>query len=615
MAGTNASVLFVSNAKSQIISLGVDQISINSFLQNENQREYGITIVDNLEDSPTNLKKISEKINSTQKFPNVIYLFKKTKAQDLEFVNSIYTHSVINEKDIAKQLESEVKDLLLSLREKIQNRESEKLLEEQSLKLAQLQLSLKNNLSKIDSNLPKTLARQKKTNERLETLHKLLLNLHHAQSISELESIIQKEIQGIISTEAVKISFQQQTSLPEQNPPKNIYICELDHGFYKMGYILYIKKSGVEFLAEEKKFIHELNEAISLSINRLIIFEKKLSLKEQWETAFKAFRDVIAVIDSDYNIIQSNKVQNHKVKSNKCYKLLFGANSPCEGCALGKDFNLKQKNEVFAVNSQALHFNRHQSYIHVYRNITQQLGLERQLVESAKMAELGTIGSSIAHEINNPLGGMINFLQLIKMDISSDKPYYADIIEMEKAAIRCKNIVKNLLGFSRESEPDTEKNINIIKCIEQAIQIIELKTRSVGIKITSKLPQKDFLVAGRHNYLTQSIKNILQNAQESIAEKRLRDKNFRGEIKITFSIIDKDALIEISDDGLGIEADHLDKVFAPLFTTKDDQNHSGLGLTLAQKIIHEHKGSISINTEKNLGTRVAIRIPQAFGET
>src|SRR5262249_2331094 len=117
-----------------------------------------------------------------------------------------------------------------------------------------------------------------------------------------------------------------------------------------------------------------------------------------------------------------------------------------------------------------------------YRDISEEQRIQRQILESSKMAEIGTIGSSIAHEINNPLGGMIAFLQILKGEIPKDAKHYADIVEMEQAAIRCKTIVENLLAFTRRSVSSEMQITRIGDLVKLVGNIMELQTRGLGIQ-------------------------------------------------------------------------------------------------------------------------------------
>jgi signal transduction histidine kinase len=223
----------------------------------------------------------------------------------------------------------------------------------------------------------------------------------------------------------------------------------------------------------------------------------------------------------------------------------------------------------------------------LFRNITEQQKLEKQMFESAKMAELGTVGSSIAHELNNPLGGVISFLQLIKMDCPEGDPIRADIIEMEKAGTRCKEIVENLLGFTRLPDSSYESDYNLIDVLAQALRIVELKSKSMGIQIKMESKEKEIWLEGHPGLMAQAFGHILQNSIESIAQKLLLNSRFLGEIKISIQKNDAELVVEIVDNGEG-----------------------GLirGTSLAKQIIEEYKGRLEISSQPKMGIRAIVAL-------
>jgi signal transduction histidine kinase len=235
--------------------------------------------------------------------------------------------------------------------------------------------------------------------------------------------------------------------------------------------------------------------------------------------------------------------------------------------------------------------------------------MERQIIHSAKMAELGTIGSSIAHEINNPLAGLLSFIQLIKMDLTGKEDFYEDIIEMESGARRCKSIVQNLLNFSRQTNLDEQVQIDLREIVEQSIRITEIQTRSKGIMIHTQLEKQPIWVRGNATQLTQALRNLLQNANEGI-NARLRDEpEIVGRIELDSEINGKSVLLTISDNGQGIHHSIIRRIFNPNFTTKDPNLNPGVGLTTARQIIAEHGGSLEIISEPRQRTRAIISLP------
>ena len=241
----------------------------------------------------------------------------------------------------------------------------------------------------------------------------------------------------------------------------------------------------------------------------------------------------------------------------------------------------------------------------LFKDITEQRKMENQLLETSKMAELGIIGSSIAHELNNPIAGMTSFLQLIKMDLSPKDDCWEDISEMELAAKRCKEIIENLLGFARKQESEGE-HVDLFEVVTQAVQISELQTRAKGL--TVELPQKvnGIFINGNFNQLTQAVQNILKNALEACMERMEKDTGYRAKIDCKITRKNDAITMTISDNGPGIPKEIQSKIFNPLFTTKASGLAAGLGLTVAFKIIAEHNGRLEISSRLGRGTTARI---------
>src|SRR5206468_1867408 len=148
------------------------------------------------------------------------------------------------------------------------------------------------------------------------------------------------------------------------------------------------------------------------------------SLKQEWDSTFDAITDPVSIISEDFEVIRVNRSYARKTKlglenvsGRKCYQILFGKDSPCKGCKLGASFDLGETvcsdgtHAHFSVTSHLVPLESgKRRYALFYRDTGEEQRIQRQILESSKMAEIGTIGSSIAHEINNPLGGMIAFL-------------------------------------------------------------------------------------------------------------------------------------------------------------------------------------------------------------
>lgn len=240
--------------------------------------------------------------------------------------------------------------------------------------------------------------------------------------------------------------------------------------------------------------------------------------------------------------------------------------------------------------------------------------IQGQLVQAAKMASIGQLAAGLAHEINNPLTGVVNNVQLIKM-IAAQKPdstislvEFMDILsEIEKAGLRCKKITQSLLDFSHASK-DVFKPVSINELVENTVNLIkhELELQNIVIRIE---PEPGFpLVHGNSQLLQQVLMNLITNAQWAINKK----SGVAGGLIIikTFSSRqDNQVYIEVIDTGVGMPEDILTKIFEPFFTTKDIGEGTGLGLSVLFGIIKDHHGLIKVKSQPGLGSTFIVSLP------
>lgn len=232
---------------------------------------------------------------------------------------------------------------------------------------------------------------------------------------------------------------------------------------------------------------------------------------------------------------------------------------------------------------------------------------QNQLVQSGKMAAVGELGAGVAHELNNPLTGILGYAQYIldktkKPDFTPDdsKVCARQIEYIEKEAQRCKNIVQNLLKFSRKSH-DKFEPLNVNNVIEDTLALVGHQLAMNNITLIKELEPDLKDIIGNANQLQQVFTNIILNAHQAMSDK--------GELRIGTRNKDGSIEIEFTDTGCGIPEENLNKIFDPFFTTKKDWRGTGLGLSISYKIIQDHKGSISVQSEVDKGTTFIITLP------
>lgn len=237
-----------------------------------------------------------------------------------------------------------------------------------------------------------------------------------------------------------------------------------------------------------------------------------------------------------------------------------------------------------------------------------------QLFQSAKMASIGILSGGVAHEINNPLTGVLNNVQLIKMLAKEKETFdlneFREMLDIiEDSANRCVKITRSLLDFSRV--PGGVFTLLRLNEIVEAVLVLVKHEFSLGnIKIEKQLAPDLAFIKGERQSLQQVMMDMLFNARWAIKEKSSSDGGTIT-IKTENNPGERGVNIIFTDTGIGISAENQDKIFEPFFTTKDPGEGAGLGLAIIYNIIKEHNGRIEVSSERNQGATFKIFFPSA----
>jgi len=229
-----------------------------------------------------------------------------------------------------------------------------------------------------------------------------------------------------------------------------------------------------------------------------------------------------------------------------------------------------------------------------------------QLIRTEKLTSLGKLSASIAHEINNPLAGILTFAKLIvrtleqgPVDDDGRKTLVKHLHLVERESERCSAIVRNLLDFARE-RPLALHDTNVHHVVEEALQLLQNQIQIQGVSLERRLAPVP-LVDGDFGQLRQAFVNVIMNACEAMA------RGGKLVVETALSADGKWVEVAFQDTGPGIPPDQLPRIFDPFFTTKE--KGTGLGLSVVYGIVERHGGKIDLTTEVGKGTRVVIRLP------
>lgn len=226
----------------------------------------------------------------------------------------------------------------------------------------------------------------------------------------------------------------------------------------------------------------------------------------------------------------------------------------------------------------------------------------QQIMKSERLATLGQLAAGVAHEVNNPLGAVLMYSHLALEELEDKDATRNNLEKAVAEASRCRDIVKGLLDFARQTEPKVEHR-DLNETLERTLGLVEKQALFQNVKITkefcSSLPEI-FIDVGQ---MQQVFTNIVLNAAEAMEG--------RGGLTVATRMAGDNEHIEIefTDTGCGIPAENQDKIFDPFFTTKEVGHGTGLGLAVSHGIIAKHRGTIEVKSEAGKGTTFIIRLP------
>jgi len=239
-------------------------------------------------------------------------------------------------------------------------------------------------------------------------------------------------------------------------------------------------------------------------------------------------------------------------------------------------------------------------------DITKRKQAETELIRSEKLASLGQLAASVAHEVNNPLAGILVYLKLLHKKYKEKKLQTEEtekqLLKMEKELERTSRIIRNLLDFSRQSEP-TMRPVELNNVVEAALLLVGHQIDLENIRLEKKLNTQLPLVLADFDQIQQVLMNIIMNAIQAMPN--------GGNLTITTSVAKgikigespkNTVRIDIRDTGVGIPKGNLSKLFTPFFTTKEKGKGVGLGLPVVYGIIERHEGKIEVDSEPHAGT-------------
>jgi PAS domain S-box-containing protein len=236
----------------------------------------------------------------------------------------------------------------------------------------------------------------------------------------------------------------------------------------------------------------------------------------------------------------------------------------------------------------------------IFTDLTERVNLEDQLMQAEKLSSIGLLAAGVAHEVNTPLAVITSNAQMLMRQMDSGDPRTRTLDKIITQAFRASEIANNLLKFSRVGGSEYS-DLDVNRVITESLSLVEPMLKSARITVKSQLQTSLPPVYGNSGKLQQVFMNLIMNARDAMPR--------GGELTIATEAENSTVHVDVSDNGVGIPPDHLNKIFDPFFTTKATSRGTGLGLAVTYGIIQEHSGSIQVDSVVGRGTTFRLEFP------
>jgi len=375
----------------------------------------------------------------------------------------------------------------------------------------------------------------------------------------------------------------------------------------KLGLVLF----GID-ITGQLQVDHDLKQAIS-----------------QWENIFSAIQDPALIVSKDSLILDANpatfaaaRKTRPEVIGHKICDILHLGRAEGAPCPL-EDYIYQGKSRIIETELRGLHGNylltisplnmgtgSKEAALLVARDLTEEELMKAEAMRSAQLASVGELAAGVAHEINNPINGIINYAQIILDD--PEDPENTDLLtRIKKEGQRIASIVSNLLDFSRRREESPEE-VAIQTIMNKSLELVSHRFKDDMILLDNQLPDNLPLLYCNSQQIQQVLLNILSNARHALNE-RYPNPDPKKKLIIKGETISQSkenfVRITITDYGSGIEQDRIEKVFDPFYSSKPKGEGTGLGLSISHGLIQDNKGYLRITSECGVSTSLLVDLP------
>ncbi len=519
--------------------------------------------------------------------------------------------------------------------------------------------------------LKKTVSELEKKNTQLEIINDVMKGFNIEMSMDDMLKNVFDKLQTIFSIDQISLSVVDGRNLVRTNvfPSPNMHFIALgpipdEHSLYwhvvrsgtpffyrpthiatwkeeesllKMGLAsLFIfplvnkgKVSGLlalgsktieDYHPSDLTFFQQLSDQVAVCIENARLYNEVLDTKKQWEETFQAVSEGILTVGLHGNILQANQAAHHYFPDHKKLtgmlvdELLFSnldnpfRTSMRTKASSAAEIQIDEK--VCEGHCYPIFDDGNQLYAGIIyiKDVTAKRKIEAQLIQSGKLAAIGEMAAGVAHELNNPLTAVMGNSQLLlrKLDLSdAQHKLLTDIYECGK---RSKNIIRNLLTFSRQEEfPFDQCSVN--DSVEQVLGLVGNQLNKLMIEIETDLDPSLPIIEGSSQQIGQIILNLLLNAKDALEDSQKPDKK----IQLHTSVQNIDArpvvVLTVTDNGTGMSESVITDIFHPFYTTKNAVKGTGLGLSVSLGIAEAHGGTLRAQSTIGKGSSFQLILP------
>jgi len=364
-----------------------------------------------------------------------------------------------------------------------------------------------------------------------------------------------------------------------------------------------------------------------------------LKSKEEWEKTFDAMPDIVTLQDKDLRIVRANKAAYaflrkgpDELPGEHCYTFFRGSAEPCPGCPVlaalqdkywhSEIIHHEKLGKVFHVSSAPIfdQNNELQYLVHVAKDITEKIKLEEELMQAHKMEAIGTLAGGIAHDFNNILTAVLGYAEIAKIESKEGRQPVAELDEVIQAASRARDLVKQILTFSRKTE-HKQQPIAPDLLIQESLKLLRASIPAT-IAITEDIDTECGLILAEPTHVRQIIVNLCINAIQAMEDERgelrialTRKALTANDIKGAPGVLPGQFVrLTVSDTGVGMAKATMDHIFEPYYTTKGLGKGTGLGLAVVHGLVQQYGGLIQVESQLGQGTTFHLYFPACPGQ-